>query len=349
MTWDLRLGFVESSRHRVSYEAVDLGNSDGTGSSAEVDTAQLAAYCEAVKRLTAQGIDEDHAAQVLRRCGGDIDAAEIYVGVCSSVGLFSMLDEDDSSESWCWEGAAGHLYFANTLQEAAQSMRKSSTDSELCTVASVIESTASAVTEEMQQEVQRLEAARQQTHKASLSGLSAEAILGRIEFGSGIPRSRITAVHEVLNPVLWRLYSAQKQSMAEPKETWLFHGSGPENIAHICLEGFDLALANPKGSYGAGVYFATDSSTSHSYSRKNPLKSMDDMAPKYDNQSEVLASARANGLHTMLLCTVLLGHAGTYNSGSKAPAGCDSVASSSMSVVYKADQAYPRYVVFFSS
>ena len=76
---------------------------------------------------------------------------------------------------------------------------------------------------------------------------------------------------------------------------------------------------------------------------------MNGMAPKYDNQSEVLASARVNGLHTMLLCTVLLGRVGTYNGGSKAPAGYDSVASSSMSVVYKADQAYPRYVVFFSS
>ena len=89
-----------------------------------MDSAQLEAYCEAVERLAAQGIENKQAAQVLKLCGGDIDAAELWAGGCSSVGLFSLLTvaEDDKSESLTWEGAGGHIQIADSLQEIIQTI-----------------------------------------------------------------------------------------------------------------------------------------------------------------------------------------------------------------------------------
>ena len=140
--------------------------------------------------------------------------------------------------------------------------------------------------------------------------------------------------------------------MADPNEAWLLYGRGPENVAHICLEGFDLKLARHQCSCGAGIYFAQSNSTSQGYTQKEALKCMQGIAPQYSNQSAMLARARSTGLKVMLLCTVLLGRVGTPQCGrqSQAPAGYesdyDSVGDLSMNVIYKSEQAYPRYVAY---
>lgn len=349
LSWELRLSSTRSARFRVQYQSLDLTN-DATGSTAllPVNAVQLAAYCEAVKRLTAQGVEEPQAVQVLKQCGGDLDAAEVWIGVCTSVGLCNLCDPSDTSESWMWEGRSGHLHFASSLQEVVKSMQGLDGKGEFSAVASLIESTASAVTADMQQEVTQLELARKDTEQSHADELSVQDILARWEASSGISRSRIVAIEEVVNPPLWDLYNKQKALMPEPNERWLFHGSGPESVAHISVEGFDLKLANPSGSYGAGVYFAASSSTSTTYTTKGALKAMAGLPVKCQQQSDLLVSARSKGLQVMLLCTVLLGRVGNGQAGQRqAPAGYDSVGGSAMNVIYKSEQAYPRYMVFF--
>lgn len=353
LSWDDRITSVRTTRFRVAYQKLDLASGQlADSASSQVDVTQLAAYCEAVKRLTSQGVGEGQAVQAMRLCGGDLDAAELWIGVCSSVSLINMCVEpstlSDSSESWVWEGTAGHLYFAPTLMEVVKSMENPCSWEDFADVASVLENTSNAVTMEMQQEVTQFEVARRLTEKSHTIGLSVQDIFTHLEASSGIARSQVVAIEEILNPVVWDQYNKQKQQMAEPNETWLFHGSGPENIAHIAVEGFDLKLANPQGQYGSGVYFASHSSTSLHYTAKAALKAMGGLPGQSQQRNELLDTARSKGLQVMLLCTVLLGHVGTGQAGQRqAPAGSDSVGGSTMHVIYKSEQAYPRYMVFF--
>lgn len=350
LSWDDRITSLRTARLKVAYQELDLAHGQLAKSAPpQVDLTQLAAYCEAVKRLTSQGVEEGQAVQAMRLCGGDLDAAELWIGVCSSVSLFNMCVEPSRlSDSWVWEGTAGHLYFASTLMEVVKRMQSPGSLEEFADVASVLEDTTNAITMEMQQEVTQFEVARQLTEKSHTIGLSVQDIYTRLEASSGIARSQVVAIEEILNPVVWDQYNKQKQQMAEPNETWLFHGSGPENIAHIAVEGFDLKLANPQGSYGSGVYFASHSSTSLGYTAKAALKAIGGLPGQGQQRSELLDTARSNGLQVMLLCTVLLGRVGTGQAGKRqAPAGSDSVGGSTMHVIYKSEQAYPRYMVFF--
>lgn len=314
--------------------------------SSEVDQKQLSAYCEAVTRLTTQGLAADQAAEVLKQCGGDLDAAELWVGVCSSVSLFSMCgDSETADRSWAWEDECGTMQFADSLKDVVKVMQASDTGS-LTSVASVIDNLSTAVTSEMRKEVAQLESARQHAQQPDVGGLSVLQIHKQLQALS----QKVVAIEEVLNPALWKLYSQHKESMTEPNERWLFHGSGPENIANISVEGFDVKLANPNGSYGPGIYFARNCLTSQGYTRKEPLKGCNQQASAHQGQPEMLSKARSMGLQVMLLCSVLVGREGTGQPRQRAPAaGYDSNGNSSMSVVYNAAQAYPRYIIFLKS
>lgn len=347
LDWELRLTFLESDRTRVDYQRLTGNNADDQTANyianVDVNKKQLAAYCEAVKRLTEQGIDIVHAVEVLKQCGGDLDAAELWMGVCSSVGLYSMTGESETVDRcWAWEDERGTLQIAPSLQELVRSMQTSDTGA-LTHVASVIETIYMAVTPEMRQEVAQLERARQPTQQPHLDGLSVQQIQARLASS----RLKVVAIEEILNPALWKLYAHQKQSMAEPNEQWLFHGSGPENIANISVEGFDLKLASPHGSYGAGIYFAESSSTSQGFTRKDALKGCSPQICRNLGQPELLNKARSMGLHVMLLCSVLVGRVGTpQHRQTQAPSGFDSTGNSSVSVIFKSAQAYPRYMLF---
>ena len=353
LEWELRLCSLESNRLRVDYERLAGINSNDRKTDAfdisavpKVDKEQLSAYCEAVKRLTAQGMATDQAAEVLKQCGGDLDAAELWVGVCSSVCLFSMCGERETADrSWAWEDDWGTMQFADSLEAVVAVMQASHADS-LTSVASVIHNLSTAVTNEMRQEVAQLESARQHAQQSHPKDLSAQQITAQLQSLS----QKVVAIEEVLNPALWKLYTGQKESMPEPNEQWLFHGSGPENIANITVEGFDVKLANPNGSYGAGIYFARNSLTSQGYTRKEPLKGGSQRASTYQGQPEMLSKARSMGLQVMLLCSVLVGRVGAGQARQTAPpAGYDSTGNSGMSVVYNAAQAYPRYIIFLRS
>ena len=74
---------------------------------------------------------------------------------------------------------------------------------------------------------------------------------------------------------------------ASLNEVYLFHGTSPDTAALISQVGFDERVANTKGLYGAGTYFAENSCKSMQYTR----------------------SPNANGEYTIIYSRVLLGHA----------------------------------------
>jgi hypothetical protein len=49
------------------------------------------------------------------------------------------------------------------------------------------------------------------------------------------------------------------------KQRFLFHGSSNTSIDSIVENGFDIRLSNPNGMFGAGIYFARNSSKANLY------------------------------------------------------------------------------------
>ena len=72
---------------------------------------------------------------------------------------------------------------------------------------------------------------------------------------------------------------------AENNELWLWHGTNAETAPTIAQWGFDERQASMDGMYGAGNYFADNSSKSHQYSR----------------------GTNEHGHHCMFLCRVAMG------------------------------------------
>jgi hypothetical protein len=103
---------------------------------------------------------------------------------------------------------------------------------------------------------------------------------------------RVVSISRVENHTLWRRYAMQCRGHLRPADsksavqvdTWqhlpeeleesldrglnecfLFHGTKPELAAVICAQGFEERVANDHGLFGAGVYFAENSSKSDGY------------------------------------------------------------------------------------
>lgn len=348
MDWAARVSAVESKQIRVDFFALECS---GTGSSAATSAPQLAEYCQVIDRLSYQGMASKQAAAVMRQCGGDLEAVELWVASCSAAGLSyipSGSSASDTTETWVWESSDGHCYIGSSLQEMQSIMQESPCTPHASGIMAVIRRLLASVTQEMQQEMSALEAVRQEQISDN-SCLSVQQIMNRLAAGSGIAMSRLVAIEEVINPTLWGKYCSCKAAMPIANEQWLFHGSGVDNISRIVAEGFDLQLAQPSGSCGAGVYFAPHSSTSHTYVAKQAFKAHVPLPSDHNASSKLLQDAKHQGLHVMLLCTVLLGKAGP-NQGAgvrRAPSGTDSVSNSNMSVVYNAGQAYPRYIIMY--
>jgi hypothetical protein len=102
----------------------------------------------------------------------------------------------------------------------------------------------------------------------------------------------VKSVTQVRNPLLWRQYVARRHELADfawglaeplPLRTWepslwdalklqpaanevlLFHGTKKRSAQVIHEQGFDERVANDRGLFGAGVYFADDALKSHQY------------------------------------------------------------------------------------
>jgi hypothetical protein len=108
-------------------------------------------------------------------------------------------------------------------------------------------------------------------------------------------QTRVVSVERVENESLWKMYQLRRdilkktyaaqhiQSLStatkwQPEipskaelstnvnEFYLFHGTGSRSAQIICSHGFDERVANLKGLYGAGSYFASNSCKSHQHS-----------------------------------------------------------------------------------
>ena len=88
-------------------------------------------------------------------------------------------------------------------------------------------------------------------------------------------------------------------------ELWLWHGTKPETGPTIAQLGFDERLASMRGLYGAGNYFADNSSKSHQY-RGTPKKFLANGTPD-PTWVPYSDSTNAAGHHCMLLCRVAMG------------------------------------------
>jgi poly [ADP-ribose] polymerase 10/14/15 len=123
--------------------------------------------------------------------------------------------------------------------------------------------------------------------------------------------------------------------------SWLFHGTASETIPLIILEGFNRSFAGENGtSYGEGSYFSNSAEYSQYFSK--PDKS---------------------GIRKMLLCRVAIGDYCLGRQGMKTPdlkypgtknyerfdSSVDNISNPSIFVVYHDSQAYPEYIVTFTS
>ena len=178
-----------------------------------------------------------------------------------------------------------------------------------------------------------------------------------------LAKLKLQAVHEVINPYLWRLFDAQCTNLRHKNRgadnvKQLFHGTSGYDARALCLgqSGFDPRVSSP-GFYGEGSYFAEKASYSQHYASKAPSN----------------APAPYAGRQQMIIADVAVGDAYDYKKAidrslrrppQKAPdaAGApveiefqdsplyDSVkggphGGSCMYVVYLPAQAYPRYLL----
>ena len=115
-----------------------------------------------------------------------------------------------------------------------------------------------------------------------------------------------------------------------PNECYLWHGTKPDVAPLIVHGGFDERVCALQGLFGAGVYFAMNSSKSDQYCTPDP-----------------------SGTYTIFLSRVVLGKAHRTATGRawerRAPPGFDSVIGQTGPVkyreliVYDRNQTYPEY------
>lgn len=160
----------------------------------------------------------------------------------------------------------------------------------------------------------------------------------KTEFKTGV---KIRSIERIENPALdrrvYRVYDQLFKKNSEPM--LLLHGTSGDSAENIIREGFQVGS---KGMYGAGIYFATDTSKSAQYSRDS-------------------------GVKTMLLCYVVLGKymecsgpQPTFNLQVIVSKGFDSVFAKRNTkltggvyndeyIIYRPEQATPRYLVKFET
>ncbi|XP_022804135.1 poly [ADP-ribose] polymerase 14-like [Stylophora pistillata] len=86
----------------------------------------------------------------------------------------------------------------------------------------------------------------------------------------------IKKIERIQNPSMFNSYMLRKQAMDEKNgtidnELELFHGTKPDSVKEINVQGFNRSLCGVHGAaYGDGVYFAKDARYSFSYSQPGP-------------------------------------------------------------------------------
>lgn len=149
---------------------------------------------------------------------------------------------------------------------------------------------------------------------------------------------QIVSVTRVENPTLDRVYSAIQGTMDDPQEMVLWHGTSPDCVHNIVVNGFNRAYSGRHGTkLGHGTYFAADATYSLRFcGRKSSTRKI------------------------MILAKVLVG---SWTKGSsdlieppfrdaeqllRYDATVDDVTNPSTFCVFRDYQAVPRYIVEFA-
>ncbi|XP_076345953.1 tankyrase isoform X1 [Tachypleus tridentatus] len=170
--------------------------------------------------------------------------------------------------------------------------------------------------------------------------------------GGIFSRYNIIKIEKVRNRKLWERYCHRRQEVTEenhnqPNERMLFHGSPFINA--IVQKGFDERHAYIGGMFGAGIYFAENSSKSNQYVYGIGGGTG---CPVHKDRSCYICHRQ------LLLCRVTLGKSFLQFSAMKmahAPPGHHSVVgrpsvgglSYPEYVVYRGEQAYPEYLIIY--
>ena len=142
----------------------------------------------------------------------------------------------------------------------------------------------------------------------------------------------IKRIRRVQHLDLYRRYITVKATMQIKREKTLFHGTLPENIDDIAMEGFNRSFRGENGTvYGEGCYFARDAKYSIQYASRD----------------------RSNQIRSMFIVKVLVGDSSLgERKMRKSPVGSQSVVNCidnpTIYVTFHDDQAYPAYIVDFA-
>ncbi|XP_077990954.1 uncharacterized protein LOC144445286 [Glandiceps talaboti] len=156
----------------------------------------------------------------------------------------------------------------------------------------------------------------------------------------------VQQIERIQNPKLYRQYMVLKQNMDRKNkkginnEKLLYHGTGVDSVDKINHGGFNRIYGKNATDYGAGSYFAVNSSYSASttYSPPDPTT-----GNRYVYQAKVLTGEFTRGQQGMLVPP--------SKSGSD-PTDCydsvtDNVQNPSLFVVFNDVMAYPDYLITF--
>ena len=123
----------------------------------------------------------------------------------------------------------------------------------------------------------------------------------------------------------------KKKNNQNENEKNLFHGTEEKNIKDICEKGFNRSYCGTNGVvYGQGVYFALNSSYSHTYTGKT-------VGSKKMFRCKVLVGSSTVGNNLMKVAPLINGQ--QYDSTGDSDG--------TIFVIYHDNQCYPEYLITY--
>ncbi|CAF0814856.1 unnamed protein product [Rotaria sordida] len=147
-------------------------------------------------------------------------------------------------------------------------------------------------------------------------------------FHKTLPSNQIVQIERIQNRRWYRQYDAHKDDFIErygtSTEQWLFHGCKSQSVDAIISDCFNRSHA-VRCAAGQGIYFATQASTSLSYTQPD-----------------------SNNLRHMFMARVLIGKTTAGSQSTRVcPPGFDTTGGGTMFVTYHDAQAYGEYLIVF--